>query len=182
VNLRDDLNSSAPQLRRYARALASGHPGPNEIADDLVHAALRRTLDQAAPGRRGDIAIHLYSLITEMHREALRAARFGASAAVEKGSSYAGGARAAGHAPSLCPPRDKLSGALAGLKLEEREALLLVVLEGLNYAQAARVLKISQPILLARLARARDALGGSLTIETPPIKHRPRPSHLRLIK
>ncbi len=182
MNLRDDLNLNAPRLRRYARALVTGHPGPSEIADDLVHATLRRALESGIPGRRADLNIYLYSFITEMHREALRTAKVGASAAVEKGSFYAGGPRPAEKMPNLCSPRDRLSSALGGLKLEEREALLLVVLEGLSYAQAARVLKISRPILLARLSRARAALGDILSIETPPNKAKLRPAHLRLVK
>ncbi len=183
MDLRNELNSSAPRLRRYARALAAGHPGPSEIADDLVHAALLRALEICVPShQRGDLAIQLYSLVTEIHRDALRSANLRASAVVEKGNSYASGLRPTEKMHSLCSPRDKLSGALAGLKIEEREALLLVALEGLSYAQAARVLKISRPILLARLARAREALGLVLAMETPPVRAKPRPSHLRLVK
>lgn len=182
MHLRDDLNLNAPRLRRYARALVTGHPGPSVIADDLVHATLARGLESGSLGRRADLALHLYSLLTELHREALRTARFGASAAVEKGGSCTGGLRPAEKMSGLCSPRDRLSGALAGLKLEEREALLLVVLEGFSYAQAARVLKVSRPILLARLSRAREALGGSLSMEAPPHKARLHPPHLRLVK
>jgi len=68
------------------------------------------------------------------------------------------------------------------LKLEEREALLLVVLEGLSYAQAARVLKDFSAHFACRLSRARAALGDILSIETPPNKAKLRPAHLRLVK
>ena len=44
VDLRDQLNALTPRLRRYARALATGSPAPSSFADDLVHAALMRTL------------------------------------------------------------------------------------------------------------------------------------------
>lgn len=180
--LRDDLNACAPRLRRYARALAAGHPGPSETADELVHAALRRALEQSSASRREDVHILLYSVLTELHRDSLRTAKIGASAAVEKGSFYGGGLRPAESAPRFFSSRDSVSDALAALRLEEREALLLVALEGFSYAQAARILKISRPILLARLARARTAIGDSLAISQPPTKTKPRPAHLRLVK
>lgn len=182
MSFRDDLNFRAPRLRRYARALVAAHPGPSEIADDLVHATLQRALEIGIPGRWFDLDIHLYSLVTELHREALRAASLGSSAALETGNPYTRGLRPVEKMPSLCSPRDKLSGALGGLKLEEREALLLVVLERLSYAQAARVLKISRPILIARLARARDRLGETLQTKTSAHKAKLRPAYLRLVK
>jgi len=180
VSLRDELNHRAPRLRRYARALVAAHPDPSEIADDIVQAALRRALETATPDRGFDLDDHLYCLITELHHEALRAASLGSSAAFGKGGLYIGGVRQAEKMASLCPPRDQLSGALGGLKLEEREALLLVVLEGLSYARAARILKISRPILIARLSRARHRLNETLSLIVH--KAKPRPAYLRLVK
>ncbi|WP_036261952.1 RNA polymerase sigma factor [Methylocapsa aurea] len=182
MNWRDDLNLIAPRLRRFARALVAGHPGPSQAADDLVQAALRRALENGVPGRRLDLDIHLYSLMIEMHRDSLRAAKADAGAALEKGSFYAGGIRPAEKMPNLCAPRQKLSGALGGLTLEEREALLLVALEGFGYAHAARILKISQPILIARLARARAALGDLQMSEPTQHKTKLAPTHLRVVK
>lgn len=85
-------------------------------------------------------------------------------------------------AAALSSPRDKFAEALLSLALEEREALLLVVLEGFSYAQAARILKISRAVLVARLAQARAALG---EIPAPEFASRPAkvlPSYLRLVK
>ena len=97
--LRDDLNLSAPRLCRYARALVTGQPGPNEIADDLVHSVLLRTWEAGTALRLTgrDLHLHLYALLTEWHRERLAAGRMGAKAHMEKEIFSAGGPRAAGN-------------------------------------------------------------------------------------
>ena len=178
--LREDLTRCAPRLRRYARALVSGQPGPSEMADDLVNAVVLRTLETGAAFRKVELYLHLYTLLTEWHREALAAGRLGAKAQQE--NFYTGGSHAAEKIPLLLSPHDKLAGSLGSLKLDEREALLLVVLEGFSYANAARILKISRTVLNARISRARAAL-----LQNPPAEissHRPkaRPAYLRVVK
>jgi RNA polymerase sigma-70 factor (ECF subfamily) len=184
VALRDDLSLCAPRLCRYARALIAGHPAPNETADDLVHAILLRTLEARAAIRLAgpDLQLHLYTLLTEWHRERLAAGRLGAKAHMEKENFYAGGPRAAGKLPLSASPRDRFADALLALSLEEREALLLVVLEGFSHAQAARILKISRVVLVARLARARGALGEIPAAEFASHPAKALPSYLRLVK
>lgn len=181
MNVQDDVILSAPRLRRYARALVAGHPGPSDFADDLVQATLRRVLDAGLPGRRDDVDIHLYALLTDMHRETVRRGSVGLSAARESGGSYAGALHATERMASPAASRDRLSGALGRLRLEDKEALLLVVLEAFSHAQAARILKISQAILIARLSRARATLG-EVSAETVAQRSKVRPAHLRLVK
>jgi RNA polymerase sigma-70 factor (ECF subfamily) len=53
---------------------------------------------------------------------------------------------------------NELSRAIATLVEEQREALLLVVLEGLSYSEAAAALDIPMGTLMSRLGRARAAL------------------------
>jgi RNA polymerase sigma-70 factor (ECF subfamily) len=186
VALRDDLNLCAPRLCRYARALVTGQPGPSEIADDLVHAVLLRTWEAGSAlrlaGRDLHLHLHLYALLTEWHRERLAAGRLGGKAHMEKENFSAGGPRAAGNLPVLASPRDKFAAALLALALEEREALLLVVLEGFSYAQAARILKISRTVLIMRLASARAALSDIPAPETPSRPAKTLPSYLRVVK
>jgi RNA polymerase sigma-70 factor (ECF subfamily) len=182
VALRDDLNSCAPRLCRYARALVTGQPEPSEIADDLVHAVLLRTWEAGTTLRLTgrDLHLHLYTLLTERHRERLAAGRMGGKADMEKENFY--GARAARNRPVPASPRDKIAAALLALALEEREALLLVVVEGFSYAQAARILKISRTVLIMRLACARAALSQIPGPETPSRPAKGRPSYLRVVK
>ena len=182
--MRDDLNLYAPGLCRYARALVTGQPGPSEIADNLVHAVLLRTWESGTAlqlsGR--DLRLHLYMLLTEWHRERLAAGRMGGKAHLEKENFSAGGPRAAGNLPVPASPRGKFAAALLALTLEEREALLLVALEGFSYARAARILKISRTVLVMRLAGARAALSEIPAAETPSRPPKTRPSYLRVVK
>lgn len=187
--LRDDLNLCAPRLRRYARALVAGHPAPHKIADDLVHAVLLRTLEAGAALRLAgsDLHFHLYTLLTEWHRERLAAGRLDAkphieNARLEKGSFYAGGRRGAAKMQLTSTPRDDFAAALLALALEEREALLLVVLEGFSYAQSARILKISRTVLVARLARARASLRDMPAADVASHSANMLPPYLRVVK
>ena len=188
MNLRVDLNLVAPRLRRYARALVCAHPGPNEAADALVGAALRQVFANGASLPAADLEIDAYAALVELNRDHARAAELGdapshgASALIKTGGSRAGGGRPPERLPHFPASNDTLSSALLALKLEEREALLLVGLEGFAYARAARILKISRSILVARLARAREKLPTNL--QAPAASHlaRPRSPHLRLVK
>ena len=191
MNLRVDLNLIAPRLRRYARALACAHPGPNEAADALVAAALRQVAVDGASLPAPDLEIEAYAALVELNREHVRAAELGgapshgahgASALLKAGGARSGGGSPPERAPHIPASNDTLSSALLALKLEEREVLLLVALEGFAYARAARILKISRSILIARLARAREKL--PMNLQAQPASHRARahPPHLRLVK
>ncbi len=115
----------------YARALVTGQPGPSEIADDLAHAVLLRTWEAGTASRSGDdLHLHLYTLLTEWHRENLASGRMRGKTHREKENFYAGGPRAAGNLPVPASPRDKFTGPLLDLALEEREALCLSCLKG----------------------------------------------------
>ncbi len=52
----------------------------------------------------------------------------------------------------------ELAFAFSRLPKAQQEALWLIVVEGLDYAEAARVLEVPQGTLRSRLSRARDAL------------------------
>jgi RNA polymerase sigma-70 factor (ECF subfamily) len=52
----------------------------------------------------------------------------------------------------------EMARAIETLAAEQREALLLVVLEGMSYAEAATILEIPMGTLMSRLGRARAAL------------------------
>jgi len=203
VNLREDLNLLAPRLRRYARALVAGHPGPNETADVLVSVALRRAFETGAVSPALELDILAFGFLAEISREqsgapgartsslgSLQGAMLGLSvgdgvsrnALPKTGGSCATDLHAPEKLASALESNDSLCSALCALKLEEREALLLVDLESFSYAQAARILKISRPILVARLSRAREKLPKYLKDGSSSRRSKWRPSHLRVVK
>ena len=159
MSLRDDLNACTPSLRRYARALATGQPGSSTLADDLVHAALIRALGARQMGSSADLSVRLYATVTQLHRDSLLAGREACAAGSGRPTLVS-----SPPAPSVAR-RTRLSAGLMSLPLEEREALLLVTLEGFDYPDAARILRISQATLLSRLTEARRRLDTSLTTQ-----------------
>ena len=176
MSARDELVLLTPRLRRYARALTQGSPAPNDMADELVHATFMRILDCDLSERKDELLLRVFSLLTQINREEHSGARGGgAGDAIPNGPAVAHGNHA------IEPPKG-LFTALAGLRLDEREALFLVVLEGFNYAQAARILHISRGVLTTRLGRARarlaEAQGNDMGTQTPAR----RVAHLRVVK
>ena len=63
----------------------------------------------------------------------------------------------------------RIEAAMGALPLAYREALLLVVVEGLRPAEAAAVCGISPEAMRQRLSRARTALAASLDVDEPAL-------------
>ena len=165
MTLRDDLDACTPRLRRYARALATGIGASSSLADDLVQAALIRALGARQIGSTADLSVRLYATVTQLHRDMLIAGR-------ELRASGSGRPTmiSAPLVPALAR-QTRLSAGLMSLPLEEREALLLVALEGFDQTDAARILRISRQTLVGRLGSARRALDAYLKTQ-PDTPHR----------
>ncbi|PNG25347.1 hypothetical protein CR492_14250 [Methylocella silvestris] len=103
-------------------------------------------------------------------------------AAARTGAVFATDLHASEKTASAHTSTDAIGPALGALKLEEREALLLVALEGFSYVEAARILKISRPLLIARLSRARDRLPRDLSDGSPARRAKSQAPYLRLVK
>ena len=67
----------------------------------------------------------------------------------------------------------ELLRALETLPEEQRSVLLLVSVEDLSYAEAARVLDIPLGTVMSRLSRARERLARTLDAEMPAERRRP---------
>ena len=139
-----DVEATIPTLRRYARALTRDA----DIADDLVQDTLVRALRSEHLFHGGEIRSWLYTILTNLNRNRLRSlARRPALSPLEDND-----------APDLAGPeaggRD-IERALASLVEDQRNALLLVVLEGLTYREVAEVQGVPIGTVMSRLARAR---------------------------
>jgi len=143
-----------PRLRRFALTLTRSVPS----ADDLVQATIERAianLDKWQPGTRLDswmyrIAHNIYR--NDVRNEATRGAKLGI---VQTDAERAlDGERAAVSRLEF----SAVTAAIAELPGEQREALLLVAVEGLSYREVAEITGASVAAVTSRIARAREML------------------------
>jgi RNA polymerase sigma-70 factor (ECF subfamily) len=145
------VEQEIPRLRRYARALTRS----GDRADDLVQNTLVRAIAKGHLWQAGtDIRAWLFTIMHNQHVNAVRrAVREQSTVDIE------------GMLSSLVATTDhtasrqlrELECALARLREEQREVVLLVGLEGMSYEMAAKVLGVPQSAQCARASRARGA-------------------------
>ncbi|MFZ1909920.1 MAG: sigma-70 family RNA polymerase sigma factor [Burkholderiales bacterium] len=146
-----------PRLRRYARALV----GDRSAADDLVQDTLERAWAKFHLYRGGtDLRAWLFTVMHNVHVNRIRAQRPTDALAGDLPEV----AQRAAQGDSLMV-RD-MDRALAKLPAEQREVLLLVVLEDMSYEEAARTLGVPIGTVMSRLSRARGKLRATM-LETP---------------
>jgi RNA polymerase sigma-70 factor (ECF subfamily) len=149
VTERDQVVALIPRLRRYARALV-GDPGG---ADDLVQDTLERALGKFHLWKPGtDLRAWLFAIMHNVYVNQVRRRRENTSFDAET---------------MEVPVRPSHDGALAARDLqrglerlpsEQREVLLLVVLEDMSYQEVAAALEVPIGTVMSRLSRARDKL------------------------
>ena len=141
-----------PALRRYARALVRNRA----TADDLVQDCLERAVSHWGQRREGDPRPWLFTIL---HNLALsqfrRSARRGKHIAIDEANEDDFGQDAVQEQKLMY--QDVLDK-LARLPDDQRAVLLLVAVEDLSYADAARVLDIPVGTVMSRLSRAREKL------------------------
>lgn len=159
--VRDALPPLLPRLRRMARALA----GDAADADDLVQLALERALARADQWRPdGRLDGWVFGILRNAWLDELRArGRRGAVFAPEEAGLSVGddSVERRGRAQHVAE-------AMAQLPLEQREVVVLVLIEGLSYAEAAQLLEVPVGTVTSRLARGRAALRELLGDEDSP--------------
>ncbi len=149
----DELLALLPRLRRFARALVRDRDG----ADDLVQTAVEKALKARhalAPGSRMDswmFRITRNAWIDEGRARTRAAETF---LPPEAGETVGGG----GEAAEQRVEAGRVMDALQALPSEQREAVALVLVEGLAYREAADVLGVPMGTLTSRLVRGRQAL------------------------
>jgi RNA polymerase sigma-70 factor (ECF subfamily) len=157
-NIHEQIVALLPRLRRFARNLARN---PHD-ADDVVQIAVERALtrlDQWRSDARLDswmFKIVRNAWIDELRSRGRRDKVFLAAEAGENVGT-----------DSMARETDLLAvqSAMARLPQEQREAVGLVLVEGLPYREAADVLDVPIGTLTSRLARGREALQAMLGTE-----------------
>lgn len=153
------LEEQIPRLRRYARALTRDpHRADDLVQDTLVRALAKQHLWQAGTNLRA----WLFTLMHNQHvNDVRRSNREGGNVDVADMASVL----VATTDPTASRQLRELERALACLPLEQREAILLIGLEGLRYDEAADILGVPIGTVRSRLSRGRDSLRRLMGIE-----------------
>jgi RNA polymerase sigma-70 factor (ECF subfamily) len=165
------VEAEIPRLRRYARALT------RDIvrADDLVQSCLTRAVAKQHLWQPGtDLRAWLFTILHNQHvNEVRRSVREGTVVDLEDAAPML---TVKANAYDVLQLRD-LRVAIDKLSVEQRETILLVGLEGLNYEQAAAVLNVPVGTIRSRLSRGRDQLRKLMGMdEAPAISTGQRPA------
>ena len=141
-----------PRLRRYARALTRDPV----LADDLVQDCLERAWSRFHLWRRGsNLRAWLFTILHNQHANLVRQQkRRPILVPLNPGETERAVAPAQEHAVEI----NQLAVALDQLPDEQRAVLLLVGLEEMTYAEAAKILEIPIGTVMSRLSRGRERL------------------------
>lgn len=148
----DEIEGCVPALRRYARALTRDPDRADDLVQDCLERAIRKRRLWAPTG---PLRAWLFKLLLNVYRNDLRASR-------RRGNQIPLDEMLV--EPAVPPPQPgrialaEMARALDRLPAEQREALLLVVLDGVSYQEAANIIGIPAGTLMSRLGRARAAL------------------------
>lgn len=145
-----DIDRLLPRLFGYALALTADR----HEAEDLTHDCLARALGTPCPPRPGALSGWLFAILRNLHLDARRRAGRRPAAALLDGTDPPADVRSEARLVEAIAVRE----ALEDLSPAHREVLVLIDVRGCSYAEAARLLAVSQGTVTSRIARARAAL------------------------
>ncbi|AWB21445.1 RNA polymerase subunit sigma-24 [Methylobacterium currus] len=157
---RTGLLGAVPRLRRYALSLT--HHGAD--ADDLVQHTLLKAWEhrrQFVPG--SSLSAWLFAILRNGFFNGRRKHRLEVA---DPDGAHAATLASAAEQEHRATLRD-LQGALDRLEPAQREALLLIAVEGLSYEAAADLIGCPAGTVKSRVSRARDRLGQDLDRDPP---------------
>jgi RNA polymerase sigma-70 factor (ECF subfamily) len=150
----NELTALLPRLRRFARGLTQNAAD----ADDLCQATVERALVARGQWQEGTrLDAWVYRIMRNQWIDETRARSRRAQTFVheDEGTDVGvAGDRDAENRVEL----GNVDRALARLPAEQREAVVLVLVEGFAYKEAAEIIGIPQGTLTSRLGRGREAL------------------------
>lgn len=177
MGLMAEVEPLIPALRRYARAMVRDR----DLADDLVQDCLERVIGHWESRRRAEdtrqwvFAIAHNLIVNKLRQDARRGLHIDIADVDE----------AALVSPAAQEHRvrhGELMKALAALPEEQRSVVLLVSVEDLSYAEAARALDIPIGTVMSRLARGRERLQSALEGKVIPVPRSEGQPPLRRMK
>lgn len=149
LGLADELHEHVAALRRYALVLTRNA----DEAEDLVQDCLTRAIAAAHSWQPGsDLRLWLFRIMHNAHISNLRKQRVRREARLEVPEPVVGADQV-----TRVECRQVLE-ALDQLPETQRQPILLVALEELSYADAARTIDVPLGTFMSRLARGREAL------------------------
>ena len=150
--------AALPSLRAFALSLTNAR----EIADDLVQDTLVRAwsrLHRFQPGT--NMGAWLFTILRNIFYSQCRRTKHEIE---DPDGFYAARLRAPPEQHAKCDVQDMLR-ALGKLPADQREALLLIVAEGLSYEEAAHICGVAVGTIKSRVNRARVRLAQLLVVE-----------------
>jgi RNA polymerase sigma-70 factor (ECF subfamily) len=153
MDFRAGLAREVPYLRRFARGLA----GDAAVADDLVQDCIERALrKQHLFDDKRPLRAWLFTMLRNLHVSGMRSqGRRGQAVPVEEAEL----------ADPAAPPEQERKLALGDiveawgrLPQPQREVLLLVAVEEMNYREIAEITGTPVGTVMSRISRARAAL------------------------
>lgn len=153
-DLRGAIVAALPRLRRFCRGLT----GQAADGDDLMQATVERALGRSHLFEAGTrVDAWMFRIARNLHIDAIRSAgRRGTQVGIEDIAETQGE-----DGRDTVENRSVLAAAqraLLALPEDQRSAFLLVVVEGLSYREAAKVLDVPVGTIMSRLARARGRI------------------------
>ncbi|WP_022675040.1 RNA polymerase sigma factor [Novosphingobium sp. B-7] len=145
-----------PRLRRFALGLARDAARADDLCQMTVERALR-SRQQWQEGSRLDS--WMYRIMRNLWIDEARAENRRGQTFVDEDAGVTVGADGGQEA---CAQLSDVDRAMARLPDEQREAVLLVMVEGWSYKEAADIVGCPVGTLNSRLVRGRDALLGML--------------------
>ena len=158
-NFSIQISSLIPRLRRYAIVLTS----IKEDADDLLQATLERAIKKQYQWQKGThLDRWLFTIMSSIWKNEIR------SSSTRQGNGITDNVQALIDTASIKNMEgtfllNQVFKEVMKLSEDQREAILLVYVEGLKYQEAADLLVIPIGTLMSRLARARITLAKALT-------------------
>ncbi|QDK35002.1 MULTISPECIES: RNA polymerase sigma factor [Sphingomonadaceae] len=150
----NELTALLPRLRRFARGLTQNAAD----ADDLCQTTVERALVARGQWQEGTrLDAWVYRIMRNQWIDETRARSRRAQTFVHEDEGANVGVAGDLDAENRVE-LGNVDRALARLPAEQREAVVLVLVEGFSYKEAAEIIGIPQGTLTSRLGRGREAL------------------------